>query len=215
MADADALAETDRGQHGRLGEDLGVRPDAHLEVLRPQARRDELPLEGHGSLAARTDGAKVAADGIAEAAAKGVHASLVAARALLDDTLHEALGKGHAAGADDLQVERAEQGQAAGRAPVGVAAGHDVVEVGDATQVPGTQQLDEIGSLEQVADRRTVRQQVVHAVGTDGHRGRPTDTARAAVGGQVDASQQGTAQGSVGSAPPGQLVGEGRCGYRS
>ena len=59
----DPVPVADRRQHWRLGEDLGVRADADLEVLRPQSGRHELALERFGLRAARPDPAKVGPDG--------------------------------------------------------------------------------------------------------------------------------------------------------
>ncbi len=43
--DADLRAVADRGEHGCLGEDLGVRPQTHLQVLRPHALGEEHLLD--------------------------------------------------------------------------------------------------------------------------------------------------------------------------
>jgi hypothetical protein len=61
--DTGIRARADAGEHGRgLGEDLGVRADADLEVLRPRALRDQHLLETHRLGRAGLEAGEIVAD---------------------------------------------------------------------------------------------------------------------------------------------------------
>lgn len=102
---ADIRTPADRGEHRRLGEDFGIRPDADLEILRPHALVDQCLLD-LGRL--RRTGLQIgeaAADQRADTLADRGGAFRIAGRLLLDDALDHRLRKGNAAGLDCLQVD--------------------------------------------------------------------------------------------------------------
>ena len=100
---------TDRGEDRRLGEDLRIRADPDLEVLRPPARGDQFGLERRGPRRSWLDRGKVRADGGSQLLADASSLGGVTTRTLLDDPLDQARGEGHAAGPHDLEVEGREQ----------------------------------------------------------------------------------------------------------
>ena len=107
--DADLGEVADRGHRRRLGEDLGVRPDADLEILRPHALLDEQLLQRHRLRRAGLQPGEVVAD---QPADLGAHFRRVlgrAARLLLDHPLQHRHGEGDARRLDRLQVDRRQQ----------------------------------------------------------------------------------------------------------
>ncbi len=97
-------------RHGRgLGEDLGIRADADLEILAPGSLRDQHVLEMHRLGRAGLELRQVVADELADLLADRRRGGRVAARLLLDDALQHGDGEGHAGGLHRLEVERREQ----------------------------------------------------------------------------------------------------------
>ncbi|MDR6355277.1 hypothetical protein Q3H58_001948 [Pseudomonas psychrotolerans] len=100
--DADGAARADRGQHRRLGEDLGIRADAHLQVLRPQALLDQQRLERLGTRTARLQALQVSAYHPLHLLADGRGAPGIATGLFLDHPLQHAGDEGHPGGLDHL-----------------------------------------------------------------------------------------------------------------
>src|SRR4030095_6645917 len=97
---ADVGTDAHRGHRLRLGEDLGIRPDADFEVLRPHTLRDQRVLEAYGFLRAGTHTRKIVTD---ERAARPAHRfglRRIAARLLLDHPLQHARHERDAGGLD-------------------------------------------------------------------------------------------------------------------
>ena len=102
-------AGADRGHRRGLGEDLGVRPDADLEILAPGALRDQHLLEMHRLGRAGLELGQIVADELADLLADRRGRGRVAARLLLDDALQHRDGEGDARRLHGLQIERREQ----------------------------------------------------------------------------------------------------------
>src|SRR5688572_30176123 len=78
------VAPAHRRQCRRLGEDLGVGPDGHLEVLRPEAVGDQRLLELLRLLGAGLHRTDVGTDALAQTVAQTLRLAGVAAATLLD-----------------------------------------------------------------------------------------------------------------------------------
>ena len=116
--DADLGTGADRRHRLRLGEDLGVRTDADLEILRPRALRAisaSLSRAPPASPGARSRGRRRSARDQRPRTASALRR--VAARLLLDHALEHARDEGDAGGLDRLQVAGREEatGQRASR----------------------------------------------------------------------------------------------------
>ncbi len=130
-------AGADRGHRLRLGEDLGVRPDADLEILRPQALCLQQRFELHRL---RRTGLE-SVDGAAERGLDfGAHLRRLlrrAARLLLDDALQQRDREGYARGFDGLQVDRCKQPWLCRVARCLGCVGKDVRKIADAFALRG------------------------------------------------------------------------------
>ena len=102
-------AVPDRRHRLRLGEDLRIRADADLQVLRPGALLDQHALELGRLRAARHQLADIAAEAGLHAVADRLGLLGRAARLLLDHALQHGQRKGDAGGLDRLQVVRRQQ----------------------------------------------------------------------------------------------------------
>ena len=97
------------GQHLALGEDLGVRPDADLEILRPQALLLQQLLQLHRLRRAGLDLLDRAAERALDLGAGGRRTLRRAACLLLDHALEQRDREGDAGRLHGLQVDRREQ----------------------------------------------------------------------------------------------------------
>ncbi len=170
--DADEAAAADRGQHWRLGEDLGVRPDAHLQVLRPHALLDQQRFERLGAWTAWLQALQIRADHRLHLLADGHGAPGIAAGLLLDHPFQHAGGKGHSGGLDHLQVGRRQQVQTCG---VGLLAtvGQQVIKAAEVAPGGIAQGLQRRLFLEQGAQRSEACRDIEDAVFAQ-HHGRGT-----------------------------------------
>ncbi len=116
---ADLGAPADCRQHRRLSEDLRVRADRDLEILRPHAIVDQRSLERGGVGAAGHHRPDASANPRFEPAAHLSGNRGVAARAFLDHALQRGDGEGDARRLDALEVDRAQQFQRLDRAERG------------------------------------------------------------------------------------------------
>jgi hypothetical protein len=170
---------TDRGagadsRHGRrLGEDLGVRPDADLEILRPQALGLQHALE---VLRLRRSGHQPVDCATERGLDLGAHCDRgfrLAARLLLDQSFEQRLREGDARRLDRLQVDRRDEPR-----PCEIAAALDTVckDVADAAD-PLASGAGRCGGrlrgLAQVAHGREGARDVLDAAGTDTDDRRP------------------------------------------
>ena len=87
-----------------LVENLGVRPDSHFQVLRPESTCGENRLEANGLLRAWANLVEIGADLALQSAANGLGLGYVTTRLLLDHPLQEACDESHATGPDRLEV---------------------------------------------------------------------------------------------------------------
>ena len=171
---ADLGAVADRRHRRRLGEDLGVRADADLEILRPQCPSAMSScLQRHRLRRAGLQLGEVVADQRRRSRRGSPSACSGAPRACSSITRSSMRdGEGDAGGLDRLQVDRREQpGLVAGRA-VARRVGEDVGEIADALALAGARRRRRIGGLAQVAHGRQRARDVEDAVGADRHHGR-------------------------------------------
>ena len=163
--DADLGTDTDRGHWLRLGEDLGVRADADLEVLRPRALCDQRVLEPRGVGRAGAHARKIVADHRDDRPADRFRLGRITARLLLDHPFQHARHEGHAAGLDRLQIAGCEEPRAAAVAPVPCRVGQRLGDRRDpGTAVGGANGGERIVELEQSARRRRDLRNVVDAI---------------------------------------------------
>src|SRR6185437_12645337 len=106
-------ADVGPGADGRhrlsFGEDLGVRPDANFQILRPDALRDERALDGIRLGRAGTNIAQVVADDRDDRLPHRLSLAGIAACLLFDHALEEAGDERHTAGLDRLKIAWREQ----------------------------------------------------------------------------------------------------------
>jgi hypothetical protein len=102
-------AAADRRHRLRLGEDLRVRPDADLEVLRPEPARRQRRFQRLGRRRAGADAGQIPAQQAAQVGAQRLGGVRIALGALLDHPLDQAVGEGDARRLDGRQVARREQ----------------------------------------------------------------------------------------------------------
>ncbi len=106
---ADFRAETDRGHGLALGEHLGVRADADLQILRPGVARDQRLLQFHGRFGAGHDLREILADQFVQLRADLARLGRIATGLFLDHALQEADRERHASRLDRRQIDRREQ----------------------------------------------------------------------------------------------------------
>ena len=99
----------DRRHRLRLGEDLGIRPDADFQILAPRALFDQNAFEVHCLLRARPELGKVLTDHADDFGANRRGRGRVAACLFLDDAFQHRYGEGDTGGLDRLQVDRRQQ----------------------------------------------------------------------------------------------------------
>ena len=133
----DIGAEPDRRHRLAFGEDLRVRPDADLEILRPGAARDELGLDRHRLFGAGLQLGEIVADQPGDIGADGVGLFSRAARLLLDDPFEQADHEGDAGSLHRLQVDGRKQIGLRRIAAVFEAVGGDSVERADRLALGG------------------------------------------------------------------------------
>ena len=157
----------------RLGEDLGVGPDADLEVLRPHLLREQQFLELHRLRRAGLDLRRGRRRPPPPPGAHRLRRRRVAARLLLDHALEHARGEGHAGGLDRLQVAGREQVQVL---RIGLV-GERVVEVADRLARRRADGRQRVGQFEQRADRGRDAREVEQLALAQQHRRRPAGRA--------------------------------------
>ena len=106
---ADLRAGADRGERRTFREDLGVRTDADLEVLRPYALPDQQALQPHRVRRAGADVVQAVADHRQNRRPQPFGLRRVAPRLFLDHPFEQAGHERHAARLDRLKVARSEQ----------------------------------------------------------------------------------------------------------
>ena len=136
LMEAGVRAVTDRRHRLALGEDLGVRPDADFQILRPRAFGDQRVLQPHGGGRARLEPRQVVADQPRHLGADRRRGVPIAARALLDHPLQHRGRERHAGGLDRLQIDRRQQPRPRGVAPVLRRVGENFRQRGDALARP-------------------------------------------------------------------------------
>jgi hypothetical protein len=107
--DADLGAPAHGREHRRRGEDLRVRPDADLQVLRPQSLPHQQGLQLQRAIGARPHVGERAAEDLRHAPAHLGRGGQVALGPFLDHALEQAGRKGDARGLDHLQIAGREQ----------------------------------------------------------------------------------------------------------
>ena len=181
--------EPHRCHRGALREQLRVRADADLEVLRPHALGHEHVLDARGFGRAGTDAAKIRSDDRLDLASGAVGERGVPARALLDDPLEQARDERDAARLHGLEIARREEPRLRAVARTLDAVGNQRVEATQRGRLTdrGADLLG-LGHVQQMAGGR-IRARQIHGLGT-AH----ADDGRAVVGRQPGASdQQGVA----------------------
>ncbi len=150
---ADQRAMADRGHRLRLGEDFGVGPDAHFEVLRPGALLDQDLLDPRRLGRARAHTRQVVAEDPLQPGAYRVGAARVTARLLFDHALQGARDKRDAGRLDRLQVARREQARRTG-VEIAAAVGQKRVDRADRGSGRGADRRCQIVAFEPCAGRR-------------------------------------------------------------
>src|SRR5688572_15874025 len=102
---ADIGARADRRENLRLGEDLRVRADADLQILRPDALFDEGCLDAGRLRRTGLQVSQTVADDGCDAGADRFGARGIARRPLLDDALDHRAREGDTTGLHRLQIE--------------------------------------------------------------------------------------------------------------
>ena len=151
---AGLLAAADRRERLGLGEDLGIRADADLEVLAPRSLRHQHRLERHRLGRAGLQAPQVVADEAADLEADRRRGVRVAACPLLDHPLQHRDREGHAGGLDRLEVDGGQEPGPRRVAGVRRSVGQHRVEGAERLARGGPQGARRIGRLAQVADRR-------------------------------------------------------------
>src|SRR4029077_73087 len=105
----DVGAETDRGHRLRLGEHLGVRPDADLEILRPESMGGQRRFEPRSVFRSRANLGEGRADLGHQAFAPGGRLAWVAPALFFDHPFDEAGRERNAGGLDRLQIDWCEE----------------------------------------------------------------------------------------------------------
>ncbi len=108
-SDANQLTGAHGCEHGRLGEDLGVRAEPHLQVLGPEPLGAKAIGKGLGRRAARAHVTERSAQACDESFTQVRGHRRVPPRALLDHSLEQACGEGHARGLDHLEIDGRQQ----------------------------------------------------------------------------------------------------------
>ena len=150
---ADRRAGADRGHRRRLGEDLGVRPDADFEILRPQALFLQQLLQLHRLRRTWLDLLDRAAERLFDVGTSLHRALRGTARLLLDHALEQRDRKGDAGRLDGLKVDRREQKRLGWVAAV-FRVREQRGEIGEAVRVRPRDRRGRIGRLAQIAHRR-------------------------------------------------------------
>src|SRR5690606_38244424 len=164
--DADLRADTDGGQHRRLGEDLGVRTDPDLQILRPETLLDQHLLRLGSLRGPGHDVADGTADDVADARPDLGGAGRVALGLLLDDAFQHAAHERDAARLHRVQVARREQVRPAGPAAQGVV--EELAQRPGAAAASGGDHVDGVGAFQEGRHRRRGRGQIYHQVTADG-----------------------------------------------
>jgi hypothetical protein len=106
---ADFGAQTHGGHRLRLGENLGIGTDAHLQILGPGALPDQRFLHLRGLGRAGTNLRQVVADHRDDFPAHGDRLGRIATRLFLDDALERAGDERDAGGLQCLQIARRQE----------------------------------------------------------------------------------------------------------
>jgi len=187
LEDADLGPGAHRGQHGGLGENFGIGPDADFQVLRPEIFLDQVFAHLGRFFRAGANVGYRGADGLADLRTDAGGIGRAAPGAFFDDPFEHAVGKRDAAGLDHLQIAG---GHEMGGLGVGLArVGQQVVQrpagAGRCVRYHG----GDVVALEQARYRGADRGQVMQGAAVDRHH------AGALVVGVVDpAHQQGMFQ---------------------
>jgi len=177
--DPDLGAESHCRERLRLGEDLGVRPDADFEILRPEPTGEQSRLQLRRHLGPGLDRTQIDADLGGERAADRVGGTRIALRLLLDHALDHACGEGDAGRLDRLAVDRRQQPGQRRIAARRIAVPQQRLGRSQPPAAPhGPQEAHRIIQLEQGRYRRGRCADIVHAVVVDRDHGRPATGAR-------------------------------------
>jgi hypothetical protein len=163
-AHADRHAGALRRQQRRLGEHLGVRADAHLEVLAPQATRLQCGFQCRRLRRARLHFSEIGADRGLHVGPHAVGTRRITLGLLLDHALEQAGRERHASGLDHLQIDRRQQMRHGGVALRAARVAQDVGKSTEAVALKGFDRTRRIGFVEQIAHRREALGQVEHAL---------------------------------------------------
>ena len=147
-----------------LGEDLGIGPDADLEVLGPGAARDQRRLEPHGLVGAGAQLREILAHQGHDLGPDAGRGGVVAPRTLLDDAFEHRHREGDARRLHGLEVDGGEQPGPAGVAALRHGVGQHLVEPADPLAGGGAERFGGVGRLGEVAHRREARRDVVEPV---------------------------------------------------
>ena len=183
-------------QHRAFGENFSVGADAHFQVLRPGAARDQHLFDTRRFGRAGHDVLQVVAQNAAELTPDGVGPAGIAAGLLFNDALEQAGDKGHAAGLDGLQVTGRQQPGLAAVALAFIAVGQHRVQQGHARQLACTQRAAQcayrIAQVEQLTDGGGHTGRVMQrAIGRQHHGGADAGLPQAADEGGFSVFRQG------------------------
>ena len=138
----DRVTTSDRRHRLRLGEDLGVRPDADFEILRPQPHVLQQDLYFGGLFGACNEATQTVAQHRCQLFPDRLRSARITLRLLFDHPLEHAVGKSYARSLDSLEVD--------GREQMTCLAGEELVqraEIGQA--ILGRQALGKIFNFEE------------------------------------------------------------------
>jgi hypothetical protein len=107
--DADVGAGAHSSERRAFREYLRIRPDAHLEVLRPDSLSDQHSLETHRVRRSRADVVKALSDHREDRSPQAFRLRRVASCLFFDHSFEQTGDKGHAARLDCLQVTGSEE----------------------------------------------------------------------------------------------------------
>src|SRR3954471_24318363 len=161
----DVGTRPDRRHRLSFGEDLRVGPDPDLEVLRPDALRNERVLHRLRLRRARTNIPQVVSHDGDDRLPHRFRLAGIASRLFFDDPFEEARHEGHAAGLDRLEIAWREQPRRTRVAMLFIRIAQRVTKRSDPRQsLCRTNRPDGIRQLEQLAAGRRPARQIVQLV---------------------------------------------------
>ena len=152
--------------------EVGIGPDADLQVLRPQLLLLQQVLQRQRLGRAGADVGQAGADQRRDLAAQPQRTTGVAAGLLLDHAFDHAAGKGHAGGLDNLQVAGRQQPRNGGVLTFRLAVVEQRIDAAQELAGHRTHGLRRLVGLQQRTHGGEVLAQIEHAIGADHHHSR-------------------------------------------